>query len=158
MNHLEGLLRQYYEWNGYIVRSNVKVGRLPHGGWTGELDIVAYHPQTKKLIHLEPSMDAHSWHKREERFAKKFAAGIKYIGSEVFPWVDESIPIDQVAVLASSSRRELAGGKVVSIDEMMKAIKTDIIDCGIMVNNAIPEEFDLLRTIQMTVCGYRNVV
>lgn len=55
MNHLETLIKQYYEWRGYIVRSNVKVGRLRHGGWAGELDIVAYHPVSEHLLHLEPS-------------------------------------------------------------------------------------------------------
>ncbi len=63
MNHLEKLIRQYYEWQGYIVRGNVLVGRLSHGGWAGELDIVAYHPQTKRLLHIEPSLDAHTWAK-----------------------------------------------------------------------------------------------
>lgn len=157
MNHLEGLIRQYYEWKGYIVRSNVKVGRLTHGGWSGELDIVAYHPQTKHLIHLEPSIDANSWDNREDRFKKKFAAGHEYIGSEVFPWVDKNTPIEQVAVLITSSRTELAGGKVWSIDELMRDIRTEIINAGIMAKNAIPEEYDLLRTIQMTVCGYYKV-
>ena len=38
MNHLEKLTRQYYEWKGYIVKGNIKVGRPKHGGWAGELD------------------------------------------------------------------------------------------------------------------------
>jgi len=40
VSHLEDLLCEYYEWQGYIVRRNIKVGRLGHGGWEGELDIV----------------------------------------------------------------------------------------------------------------------
>jgi hypothetical protein len=59
MNHLEQLIRQYYEWQGYIVRGNVKVGRLAHGGWEGELDIVAFEPNENRVVHLEPSIDAH---------------------------------------------------------------------------------------------------
>ena len=62
-----------------------------------------------------------------------------------------------VAVLITSSRSELAGGKVWSIDELMRDIRTEIINAGIMAKNAIPEEYDLLRTIQMTVCGYYKV-
>lgn len=77
MTHLENLLYQYYDWQGYIVRRNIKVGRLKHGGWEGELDIVAYHPNNNELLHLEPSIDADSWGTREERFEKKFAAGRK---------------------------------------------------------------------------------
>jgi len=41
VSHLEDLLCEYYEWQGYIVRRNIKVGRLGHGGWEGELDLVA---------------------------------------------------------------------------------------------------------------------
>src|SRR5882672_2600591 len=58
VSHLEDLLCEYYEWQGYIVRRNIKVGRLGHGGWEGELDIVAYHPKSNHLVHLEPSLDA----------------------------------------------------------------------------------------------------
>jgi hypothetical protein len=79
MNHLEKLTRQYYDWKGYLVKGNVKVKPLSHGGWAGELDIVAYHPQTKHLVHIEPSIDAHSWDKREKRFEKKFSFGREYI-------------------------------------------------------------------------------
>ena len=54
MSHLEDLIYQYYEWKGYVVRRNIKVGRLRHGGWEGELDIVAFHHEDGHLIHLEP--------------------------------------------------------------------------------------------------------
>lgn len=157
MNHLEKLIYQYYEWKGYIVRSNIKVGRLDLGGWEGELDIVAYHPETKHLIHIEPSIDAHSWVKREERFRKKFDCGIKYISTEVFPWVRKKTEIDQIAVLPVSTRKELAGGKVISIDELVAKIKQEVQEQGIMAKNAIPEELDLLRTVQYIICGYHRL-
>ena len=46
MNHLEKLIRHFYEWQGYIVPGSVRGGRLPKGGWAGELDIGAkvFHP------------------------------------------------------------------------------------------------------------------
>ena len=121
MSHLEKLIYQYYEWKGYIVRRNVKVGRLGHGGWECELDIVGYRHQSNHLVHVEPSVDAHSWVKREERFKKKFRAGRKYIHSEVFPWLDKSVEVEQIAVLVSpgTGRDKLAGGKIVSIDQML---------------------------------------
>jgi hypothetical protein len=83
VSHLEDLLCEYYDWQGYIVRRNVKVGRLGHGGWEGELDIVAYHPKTCDLVHLEPSIDALPWTTRQPRFARKFKVGAKYIFTEV---------------------------------------------------------------------------
>ena len=158
MSHLEDLLYQYYEWQGYIVRRNIKVGKLKHGGWEGELDIVAFHPQTQDLFHIEPSIDAHSWKKREERFAKKFKAGRSYIFSEVFPWLNKNTPLNQVAVLISrgSDRALLAGGAVRSIDEVVAEIRGKITAQGKASSNAIPEQFDLLRTIQLVEVGYNR--
>lgn len=158
MNHLEKLIRQYYEWKGYVVRGNIKVGRLPHGGWACELDIVAYHPETEHLVHLEPSIDARSWEKREARFEKKFRYGKEYIHKEVFPWLSGNAELEQIAILVSSSRSELAGGRVLSIDEFMKEVRDEITTQGKMAQNAISEQYDLLRTIQMAICGYYKVV
>ena len=158
MNHLEKLTRQYYDWKGYLVKGNVKVGRLPHGGWAGELDIVAYHQQTQHLVHIEPSIDAHSWKKREERFEKKFRFGREYIYKDVFPWLSPDTPLEQIAMLVTSSRKELCGGTIISIDEFMKQVKDEIRELGIMAKNAIPEEYDLLRTIQMIINGYYKIV
>ena len=140
------------------MKGNVKVGRLSHGGWAGELDIVAYHPQTEHLVHIEPSIDAHSWKKREERFEKKFRFGREYIYKDVFPWLSPDTPLDQIAMLVTSSRSELCGAAVISIAEFMKNIKDEIQEKGIMAKNAIPEEYDLLRTIQMTLNGYYKII
>ncbi len=161
MNHLEKLTRQYYDWKGYLVKGNVKVGRLSHGGWAGELDIVAYRPPTEDftehLVHIEPSIDAHSWKKREERFEKKFRHGSKYIYKDVFPWLSPDTPLEQIAMLVSSTKNKLCGATVISIDDFMKKIKDEIQEEGIMARKAIPEEYDLLRTIQMTINGYHRV-
>lgn len=158
MNHLERLTRQYYDWRGYLVKGNVKVGRLAHGGWAGELDIVAYHPQTGHLVHIEPSIDANAWPTREKRFAKKFKYGREHIHIDVFPWLSKDTPLDQIAILVSSSRVELCGGKIISIDMFIKQIKDEIKSCGIMAKSAISEEYDLLRTIQLTLNGYHKSI
>ena len=156
MSHLEDLICQYYEWEGYIVRRNVKVGRLPQGGWEGELDVVAYHPESKNLVHLEPSVDGLSWARREERFSKKFLAGKKYIFTEVLPWLDASTPLKQVAVLVSrgADHDTIGGGEVLTIDEITKEIRDKVAAKGLMASAAVPEQFDLLRTIQLVVSGY----
>jgi hypothetical protein len=155
MSHLEDLLCEYYQWRGYIVRRNIKVGRLKHGGWEGELDIVAYHPETGDLLHLEPSVDGHSWSKREHRFAKKFLAGRTYL-TDVFPRLDPQTVLKQVAILVSRgpSRAELAGGEVRTIDEIAMEICEKVVEEGKMSSRAIPEQFPLLRTIQLVVSGY----
>ena len=69
-NYLEQLAAEWYEYQGYIIRRNVLVGKREKGGYEGELDIVAFHPKKKHLLHIEPTHDAHSWAKREERFKK----------------------------------------------------------------------------------------
>ncbi|WP_439671213.1 hypothetical protein [Cupriavidus necator] len=161
MNHLERLLAQYYEWQGYIVRANTLVGKRAKGGYECELDICAYNPQTQHLIHFEPSLDADTWEKRRMRFAKKFEAGQKYIKTTVFPWLEGApVEIEHVAVLVASSQSNpiLAGGRVVNLDELVLEIKSKIINVGIMAKNAIPERYDLLRTLQLALCGYYRVV
>jgi hypothetical protein len=57
------------------------VEKLAHGGWEMELDVVAFNPQINQILHIEPSLDANSWDKREARFTKKFEAGRKYIAN-----------------------------------------------------------------------------
>ena len=159
MTHLEKLIFQYYDWQGYLVKRNIKVGPLNHGGWECELDIIAYNPKDKHLIHLEPSVDADSWATREKRFHKKFQAGRNYIYKTVFPWLDAQTPLEQVAVLVSHPKNHarLAGGTIISIDEFMSTVKARIAKEGIMAQCAVPEQYDLLRTIQMSISGYYSV-
>lgn len=159
MSHLENLLAEFYDWSGYLVKRNLKVGRLKHGGWEMELDIIAFHPQTKHLVHIEPSIDAHSWTTRESRFEKKFVAGEKYMFEAVFPWLDKETPVERIAVLVShpAGRDRLCGAKIISVDELMSTIVAKVRACGIMGKAAVPEQYPLLRTIQLTVCGYYRV-
>ncbi len=57
-------------------------------------------------------------------------------------------------MLITSSRKELCGAQVLSIDKFISQVKAEIMALGIMAKNAIPEEYDLLRTIQLTINGY----
>jgi hypothetical protein len=103
-NFLEQLIAEWYEFQGYVVIKNVLVGRLPHGGHEGELDIVAFHPGEEKIIHIEACSAADSWKSKENRFKKKFDAGKKHIPILLR---DFKIPkvLDQIAVLAGGSKR-----------------------------------------------------
>lgn len=160
MNHLERLIRQYYEWQGYVVAANALVGRRKNGGYECELDVVAYHSQTDHLLHIEPSLDAHTWETREQRFRKKFQAGAKYIKSEVFTWLRPETPINHIAIIVASTqkRSEIGGGKLVNLDSFMAEVKARILKRGIMASHAIHEQYDLLRTIQLVLCGYYRIV
>lgn len=165
MNHLESLIVEYLEWQGYVVRKNIKIGRLSHGGWAMEVDVVGYRPasatETEDLVHYESSIDAHSWEVREKRFTKKFSVAMRHIKSDIFPWLEGAdCPVRQIAVLVShpKDRHELAGAQIQSIDELVREIGQKVREKGPMVRNAIPESYPLLRTLQLAHCGYFKVV
>lgn len=159
-SHLETLIHEYLEWQGYLVRRNVKVGRRAKGGWEMELDLIGYHPVTRHLVHYEPSLDAHSWEKREQRFAKKFSAGQKYLFTEIFPWLPAKTKLVQYAVLPTPTqkRTHVGGGAVIGVDRLIAEIRAKVVACGVMAKNAIPEGFPLLRTLQLSHAGYLRVL
>ena len=161
MSHLETLIAEYYDWKGYLVKRNIKVGKLKRGGYEMELDIIAFHPHTKHLVHLEPSLDAHSWDVREKRFSKKFTSAKKYIFDEVFTWLDsERYHIEHIAILIShpKNRNKLAGAKLISVDECIQKIRNDVCASGIVAKNAISEQYPLLRTLQLSHNGYHKLL
>jgi hypothetical protein len=75
MNHLKELTAEWLNYNRYFVRTAVSVGKRAKGGWDRELDVVAFHPSREHFLHVECSIDAHNWDKREARFLKKFYFG-----------------------------------------------------------------------------------
>lgn len=64
--------------------------------------------------------------------------------------------VEQIAVLVShpKGRDELAGAKIISIDEIMAKIRREVMECGILAKNAIPEQYPNLRTMQLSHNGY----
>lgn len=160
MSHLESLIVEYLDWQGYLVRRNIKVGRLKHGGWEMELDVIGYNPHTGDLVHYEPSVDAHTWETREARYAKKFAAARKLIFSEVFSWLAPETPLRQIAVFPShpKDRDDIAGGKIISIDELVAEVRAKVIAYGVARSNAISENYPLLRVLQLSHCGYNRAI
>jgi len=158
MNHLEQLISEWLENKDYFVRQNVKVGRLSHGGWEGELDVVAYHPRKRHLLHIEPSLDSIPWGKREEKFRKKFKAGREYI-KDIFPQVKTNVKIEQWAVLWASdaNHKSIGGGKVKTLEKLYKTITEDIPEINRRGSRAlISENYPLLRTMQFTIWAVRN--
>jgi hypothetical protein len=157
-NFLEQLVAEWYEYRGYFVRRNVPVGRSAKGGYEAELDLVALNPETRHLVHLEPSMDAESWETRERRFRKKFDAGREYIPG-LFPGIEVPGEIEQIAILVSASKANhptLGGGQVLLVSDLMREIMEELSDKKIS-ENAVPEHHALLRTLQLVV-EYRKKV
>lgn len=160
MSHLESLIVEYLDWQGYLVRRNTKVGRLKHGGWEMELDVIGYNPHSGDLVHYEPSVDAHTWETREARYKKKFDAARKLIFVEVFSWLPPETPLRQIAVFPShpKDRHEIAGAQIASIDELVAEIRDKVIQCGVARSSAISENYPLLRVLQLSHCGYNKAI
>ncbi|MBL6750556.1 MAG: hypothetical protein ISP90_08540 [Nevskia sp.] len=156
MNHLEQLAAEFYEFQGYFVRRNVQVGRRPRGGYECELDVVAFNPESRHLVHVEPSMDAHTWSVREERFGKKFSAGRRFIPG-LFKGMDIPTEPEQIALLgfaSNANRKTLAGGRIMTTAEFF-ALIVQSLEGRSIARAAVPEQFALLRTIQFA-CEHRH--
>lgn len=154
MNHLEALTAEWLNYQHYFVRSGIKVGKRERGGWDGELDVVAFHPSRQHFLHVECSIDAHKWEKRELRFRKKFEAGLKH-ARDLFSGMTLPTKLDQVIIhgyaSAPDKHRTLGGGRLVTSGELT----AEIMD-GLPRNlwkNAVPEQFSLLRTLQVAKMG-----
>lgn len=158
MNFLEQLVAEWYEYQGYFVRRNVLVGKRTNGGWECELDIVAFHPGKKHLVHIEPSMDSNSWDKRALRYAKKFETGRKYI-PQLFAGVEIPTEIEQIALFGLGSKANnpmLVGGKVWLISDLLHQI-TSVLKYRRVEREAVSEQFPLLRTVQF-ICQHNQAL
>jgi hypothetical protein len=156
MNFLEQLVAEWYEFRGYLVQTNVRFGRNPkaRGGWEGEMDVVAFHPVKKILVHVEVSMDTISWKSRGERFRDKFEKAERYYPS-LFKFEFERV--EKKIVLAYASRNPgnklpMEGVEVKSVYDLLEQIKETLRrekyanpdGPGLL----IPEKWPLLRAIQ----------
>lgn len=158
VNFLEELASEWYEFRGYFVRRNIQVGPRPQGGYECELDVVAFHPQSKHLVQLECSMGAESWDVREKRFAKKFEAGCRYI-----PYIFQGLHLprrpEQIALLvfASTKNREtVGGGNIFLVSDFLREIFTELRSRH-LAKAAVSEHLPILRSLQF-VSTYREDV
>jgi len=147
-NHLEQIVAEWYEYQGYFIRRNVKVGRRSQGGYEGELDIVAFRPDPPHLVHIETSLDAHAWERREQRFMKKFELGRRFIPS-LFAGLQLPSEIESIAILLFAAkvggRDTIGGGRLVLVPELLEEILTALAPLRID-SNMVDEQKPLLRT------------
>lgn len=149
MNFLEELASEWYEYQGYFVRRNVLVDKRDRGGYACELDVVAFNPEKAHLVHIEASMDAHSWKKREERFQKKFDAGRVNIPN-LFRGMKIPDNPDQIALLGFASKKNrqiLAGAPIMLVEELLEEIIRCLRQTSV-ATNAVPEDKPILRALQ----------
>lgn len=155
-NFLEQLVAEWYEYQGYFVRRNVKVSKRSLGGYGSELDIVALHPKTKIIVHVEPSMDSGSWASRNERYTKKFELGREAI-PEIFHINMNEYSLRQIGLFHFASKTNhqiIGGGEILLVSEFLEMIFKDLRDKR-TDSEIVPENYPLLRTIQFTMENWK---
>lgn len=147
-NFLESLVAEWYEFTGYFVRRNTRVGKRPKGGYESELDVVAFNPAKNHLVHVEVSSDAGSWTTRELRLMKKFECGRKYI-PQLF--VGIALPeIEHIAIFSevrgNQHPQTIANGKLLPMDEFLRKVREGLPSS---YQQVIHEQFVILRAVQL---------
>lgn len=148
MKYLEQLVREWYEYRGYFVRRDMWVGLESDGTYDCELDIVAFHPIHRHVVHFETSYHILSLKDNEQHFQTKFDAGKKYL-HRIFG-IEDHLHIEQTALILKSEethRRTIGGGKIVLLSDFLATILQQL--SGIGVSSAmVPEQWPLILTLQ----------
>jgi hypothetical protein len=149
MNFLESLAAEWYGYNGHFVRSNVRVLPLKHGGFGGELDVLAYSPRNSEFLHIETSSDALVWPDREKRMRKKFDLPHREYEKAFNVKVDK---VRKIAICGFSYKSKgLRWGdiEVITVREFVRDISEEL-SLKDYMRAAVPESYPLLRAIQMS--------
>lgn len=148
MNFLEQLVAEWYEYKGHYVRTNIKFGKRPRGGYEGEIDIAAFEPRERKIVHLEASMDALPWDKREKRFTKKFNDAAKHY-NEIFDFDYERVEQIVIVGFGKAPNHDRFNGdiKVRRVPDLVEEIIAELKSKNPM-QAVVPESYPLLRAMQ----------
>jgi hypothetical protein len=157
-NFLEQLVAEWYEYQDYFVRRNVRVGRRPQGGHEGEMDVVAFNPALGKLVHIETTMGADSWEERKSRFQSKFDTGERYIHT-IFKGIALPEHHEKIVVLGfggTAKHTHVGGGRIIHLKDLVADILKDL-KAKPLASAAVPEGFPILRTLQV-VAEHRKII
>ena len=152
MNFLEQLVAEWYAYKGFFVRTNIKFGKRPAGGYEGEIDVAAFNPRTKHLIHIETSTDADSWAERKSRFVKKFENAKQYY-AEIFDFQLKIVECKAIVGFSQKTLNQIDFGNdihVVLVPQFIQEITRELSRSSPM-QAAVPEGYPLLRAIQFVV-------
>ena len=155
MEYLESLVREWYEYQGYFVRRDLWVGFESDGSYECELDVVAFHPTRRHVVHIEPSYDLLNWREKEQHFQSKFDAGKKYL-HRMFGG-EPPLHVEQAALILESGgthAHTIGGGKIVLLCDFLAEILQRLSGFG-MSTSTVPEQWPLIRTLQLVV-NYRH--
>lgn len=154
-NYLVELVSEWYEYRGFLVHRNVSVKAAARPGAL-DLDVIAAHPAKNLIVHVEASMDSDSWQKREQRFRKKFRAGVSHF-EKMAAGMKKAPEFRQRALLVyarKARRRTLGGGELVLMPEFLYEI-IELLAQRRVEKQMVPEHLPLLRTLQF-VTEYRE--
>lgn len=149
MNFLEQLVAEWYEYRGFFVRTNIRFGKRPAGGYEGEIDVAAFNPRTKHLVHIETSTDADSWAERKRRFVKKFEDAKKHY-QEIFDFQLKTVECKAIVGFSQKTLNQIDFGNdihVVLVPQFIQEITQELSRYSPM-QMTIPEGYPLLRAIQ----------
>ncbi|MDF1501283.1 MAG: hypothetical protein P1P76_12520 [Anaerolineales bacterium] len=151
LNFLEQLAAEWYEYSGYFVRTNVRTRKRAKGGWDIELDVLAYQPSEKFLVHIETSGDADSWKERKARFLTKKFILSKSEYEEILGADLEGIQKIAIVGWSKSPKADLEWGsdvEVMTVPIFLEQIIKKLQGQSFM-SESVPEGYPILRTVQM---------
>jgi hypothetical protein len=152
VNFLEQIAAEWYAYQEFFVRTNIKFGRRQAGGYEGEIDVAAFNPKTKHLIHIETSTDADSWTERRRRFRKKFDDATRHY-KEVFDFEFDSVEKRAVVGFSKKTLRQIDFGTDIQVTLVPDFIRELVQSIGRFspMQAAVPEGYPLLRAIQFAI-------
>lgn len=151
-NFLEKLVAEWYQYRGYFVLQNVHVGKRVKGGYDTELDVVAFNPVKKEILHFETSTDSDTWERRETRYRLKFDLGKQHIPKLLSVELNQGFEFRQVAIFvygSNTNRARVGGGDVMPIHQFMGELKA-VLRTKTVAKAAVSEQFPLIRAIQFS--------
>lgn len=158
-NYLEQLAAEWYEYRGYFVRRHVLVGPKAGGGHEAELTVIAVNLERGEVVQVEPSMDAHSWEKREQRYKARFEAGRQFIPG-LIGGAGEAYDLIQIALIglgSSTNHPTLGGAGVLSLSDFLVEILGQL-RTGAGDTMPVPQQYPILRTLQFVAENHRAVI
>lgn len=148
MNFLEQLVSEWYTYQGCFTRTNMRFGKMAKGGYKGEIDVIAFHPKTRVLTHVEVSTDAISWAQRKIVMNRKFKDANEHF-KELFNF--EVKEIKRLVVLEFTLPKKPIdfgnGIELITIPQLIQDITADLVKRD-PLKDMVPEEQPLLRALQ----------
>ncbi len=137
-NFLEHLAAEWYQYKEYLVWRNVPVGK-------SDLDIVAFKPREKHVVHVETQMGTDHV---EQTCKRKFENGRNHIPSMLSGLLCEGVTFEglnfeQILLVDDVKEKCFGGGRIQNVSTFLKPIIHEFGDPEKAKN--VPEQFPILR-------------